>query len=229
MHVTGFVPVQTPPLQESFRVQALPSVHGVPSLASGLEHEPVPGLHVPTPWQASRALQTTGLAPVHAPFWQVSTVVQALPSVHGLLFAFGGLEQLPVPESQTPAVWHWSWAAQTTGLAPVHVPFWQESTVVQALLSLHVVPVARGTAVQAPFAGLQVPMLQTFVSEPQLTAVPDWQVSVARLHVSVPLQALPSSQSWSIVQCMGPPPSGKTPASTSIGTMIISHWPLRQA
>jgi hypothetical protein len=46
---------------------------------------------------------------------------------------------------------------QTTGLPPVQVPFWQVSVRVQALLSLHVVPLAAFGFEQTPVAGLHVP------------------------------------------------------------------------
>jgi hypothetical protein len=39
-----------------------------------------------------------------------------------------GFEQAPLIESQVPASWHWSEAAQMTGLFPVQEPAWQLST-----------------------------------------------------------------------------------------------------
>jgi hypothetical protein len=39
-------------------------------------------------------------------------VVQALPSLHVVPFAFGGFEQTPVPVLQVPTSWHWSLAAR---------------------------------------------------------------------------------------------------------------------
>src|SRR2546425_60612 len=86
---------------------------------------PVLGLQVPTSWHWSEAVQTTGLEPVHIPLWQVSVCVQALPSLHAEPSAFGGVEQWPVHGLQVPTAWHWSEAVQTTGLVPVHIPFWQ--------------------------------------------------------------------------------------------------------
>jgi hypothetical protein len=47
MHTTGFEPVQIPDWQLSVCVQALPSVHDVPSTAFGFEQVPVPGLQEP--------------------------------------------------------------------------------------------------------------------------------------------------------------------------------------
>jgi hypothetical protein len=42
--------VHTPLWQESFRSQALPSLHAVPFVAAGFEQTPVAGLHVPATW-----------------------------------------------------------------------------------------------------------------------------------------------------------------------------------
>jgi hypothetical protein len=108
-------------------------------------------------WHWSGAAHVTGLAPEHVPAWQVSVCVQAFPSLHEAPLAFAGLEQRPVAVLQVPAVWHWSGAAQTTGLLPVHTPAWQVSVCVQALLSPHVVPSALVGNEQTPLTGLQVP------------------------------------------------------------------------
>jgi len=51
----------------SFCVQALLSLQEVPLGAFGLEQTPVAWLQVPTEWQASEAVQTTGLAPTQWP------------------------------------------------------------------------------------------------------------------------------------------------------------------
>jgi hypothetical protein len=48
-------------------------------------------------------VQVTGLLPVHAPAWQVSLWVQALPSLQAAPSAFVGLEHTPLPGSQVPA------------------------------------------------------------------------------------------------------------------------------
>ena len=42
--------MQFPVWQTSPSVQALPSSHADPFATAGLEHTPVPGLHVPAPW-----------------------------------------------------------------------------------------------------------------------------------------------------------------------------------
>ena len=84
------------PLQMSFVVQALPSLQVVPAGAFGLVQTPVAVLQVPTEWQESTAVQTTGVEPTQWPApSQRSTVVQALPSsqtvVIGALLAQGSL------------------------------------------------------------------------------------------------------------------------------------------
>jgi hypothetical protein len=62
-------------------VHRLPSSQDVLSGSDALEHCPVAGSQVAT-WQSSAAEQTTGLAPVQTPAWQVSVCVHALPSSH---------------------------------------------------------------------------------------------------------------------------------------------------
>src|SRR5437870_2230688 len=64
---TRLLPVHVPAWHASVCVQALPSLHVVPSGAAGLEHAPVDGSHVPATWHASAAVHVTGLAPVHTP------------------------------------------------------------------------------------------------------------------------------------------------------------------
>ena len=49
VQVTG-LPAQLPLWQVSVCVQALPSLHAVPSIAVGLEQLPVAGSHVPATW-----------------------------------------------------------------------------------------------------------------------------------------------------------------------------------
>jgi hypothetical protein len=47
------------------------------------------------------AWQTTAV-PVQTPAWQLSLVVQRLPSLHVVPSGFGGFVQVPLPLSQTP-------------------------------------------------------------------------------------------------------------------------------
>ena len=117
-------------------------------------HAPDDGKHVPARWHWSDAAHVTGFDPVHVPAWQVSVWVQASASSHTVPSAFAGLLHWPVSESQVPARWHWSDAAQVTGFDPVHVPAWQVSVWVQALPSSHApVSVSVVVAVAELFAG----------------------------------------------------------------------------
>ena len=93
---------QAPDLQASFNVQALSSLHEVPSARFVWEHTPVPGSHFPSVFHWEAAGQTTGLAPLHVPSWHVSVFVQASPSLHEVPFPFNGLEHCPVATSQVP-------------------------------------------------------------------------------------------------------------------------------
>ena len=62
------VPAQVPAVQTSVTVQNLPSLQGVASGLVGFEQTPVVVSQVPTEWHSgSRAVQTTGFAPTHAP------------------------------------------------------------------------------------------------------------------------------------------------------------------
>src|SRR4051812_32951464 len=58
VQTTGLLPVQTPPMQASVWVHALPSSHTVPSGAAGFEHMPLVGSQVPAMWQASEGAHT---------------------------------------------------------------------------------------------------------------------------------------------------------------------------
>src|SRR6266571_5228375 len=140
VQVTGLLPAELPVWQVSVCVQALPSLHAVPSDAGGLEQIPVVGSHVPATWHWSRAVQVTGLLPTQVPLWQVSVCVQALPSSHAVPSVAVGLEEMPVAGSHVPVTWHWPSAVQVTGLLPTQVPLWQVSVWVQALPSSHGVP-----------------------------------------------------------------------------------------
>ena len=83
--------------------------------------------------------------------------MQAFESLQAVPFGTLGFEHRPVTVLQVPAMWHWSEAVQTTGFAPTHVPFWQESVWVQALESLQEVPFGALGFEQRPVAGMQVP------------------------------------------------------------------------
>src|SRR2546430_17648017 len=84
------------------------------------------------------------------PFWHVSPLVQASPSLQAAPFVLAGLEHVPVAGSQVPATWHWSEAVQATGVAPAHVPPWQVSVCVQALPSRQTAPLGMGGVLGGP-------------------------------------------------------------------------------
>jgi hypothetical protein len=77
VHVTAVPPTHAPSSHLSDAVQALPSLHVVPSGAFGYVHPPVPGLHVPAPLHCAGAAHDTGLLPVQTPAWQESVCVHA--------------------------------------------------------------------------------------------------------------------------------------------------------
>jgi hypothetical protein len=197
VQTTGLLPVHVPLWQVSLCVQALPSLQVAPSGAFRFEHAPVRGLQVPATWHWSLAVQTTGLLPVHAPLWQVSLCVQALPSLQVAPLALAGLEHAPLAASQVPTSWHWSLAVQTTGLVPVHVPFWQVSVCVQALPSLQLAPSGAFGFEHRPVVGSQVPTLWHTSCAVQVTGGVVW-VQVPLWQVLMPLHLLPSSQSVSL-------------------------------
>jgi hypothetical protein len=128
-------------------------------------------------------VHTTGLVPVHFPFWQASVWVHRSPSLQPVPSSFVGLVQTPVAGVQVPTLWHWSRAVQTTGLLPVQVPLWHVSVWVHRLPSLQPVPFGLIGFEHSPVAGVQVPAswhwssaVHTTGFEP--THVPLWQASV---------------------------------------------------
>ena len=134
-------------------------------------------------------MHTTGV-PAQTPFWQVSPVVQALPSLQ--VPTFTGFEHAPEVGSQVPATWHWSLAVHVLAVPLVQVPPWHASPVVHALLSLHGEPSVAGSPTHVPVFGSHVWALMQVDPPGQTTGlppmhVPDWQVSVC-------VQALPSLQ-----------------------------------
>jgi len=192
-------PRHTPAWQVSAVVHALPSLQAVPLATGGFEQAPVSGLQVPAVWHWSGAGQTTAV-PWQPPPWQLSAVVQALPSLQAVPFGAGGFEQAPVAGSQVPARWHWSDAGHVTAV-PAQTPAWHVSPVVHALPSLQAVPLAATGLGQVPVAGSQVPATWHWSDAGQATGVPvqrpAWQVSpvVQRLpsEHGLPLGSLASS------------------------------------
>jgi hypothetical protein len=84
-------------------VQALPSLHAVPSTWVGFEQTPLAESQVPGLWHWSAATQTTGFDPVHVPDWQLSVWVQTSPSSQTVPFGWktsgGQLAEVPVHSS----------------------------------------------------------------------------------------------------------------------------------
>ena len=157
VHWTGVPGTQAPAWQVSSWVQAFPSLQAAPSALGGLEQVPVAGLQVPGSWHWSEAVQTTAAPPRQTPAWQVSPIVQRLPSLQSMPSGASGLEQRPVAGSHTPATWHWSSGWHWTWFDPTQAPFWQVSVRVQALPSSQAAPFGFAGLVQAPVAGSQAP------------------------------------------------------------------------
>jgi len=109
--------------------------------------------------QALPSSQLVAVPPVQVPFWHVSVVVQALPSLQEVPLPTGGwLEHAPLAGLHVPAAWHWSMGGQVTGAPLVQTPFWHVSGAVQRLPSVQAVPLGA-----VPFAG-QVSELPVQVS-----------------------------------------------------------------
>src|SRR5213595_3229462 len=126
---------------------------------------------------------------MHTPLWQVSPVVQALPSSHGVLSGSGVPAQTP-PWQVSLLVQEFSSshaAPSSSAALPTQVPFWQVSAAVQGLPSSQLVPVS-GVTVQLAVP-LQVSVLHW--SEVQVMAVPTHCPPL--VQVSLNEQALPSS------------------------------------
>jgi hypothetical protein len=104
-------------------------------------------------------VHTTGLPPVQMPAWHVSVRVHPLLSLQDAPSDFVGFEHVPVAGSHVPTPWHWSLAVQTMTLLPMHVPSWQVSVRVHALLSVQGALLVLGGFVQSPVAVSHVPMV----------------------------------------------------------------------
>src|SRR5438477_9494970 len=126
---------------------------------------------------------------MHSPLWQVSPVVQAFPSSHGVLSGSGVPAQTPPSQvSLLVQALSSSHAAPSSSAAlPTQMPFWQVSAAVQALPSLQLVPVS-GVTVQLAVP-LQVSVLHW--SEVQVMEVPTHCPLLVQFSLNE--QALPSS------------------------------------
>src|SRR5438874_759617 len=152
---------------------------------------PVDGLHVPTSWHWSWAVQVTGFVPVQVPAWHVSVRVHALLSSHVVPFGLAGFEHAPVDGLHVPASWHWSWAVQETAFVPVRMPASHVSVRVHALLSSPVAPFGLAAFEHAPVDALHVPTPWHCSWAVQVTGFAP--LSSDPWHVSVRVHALLSS------------------------------------
>src|SRR5438094_8049152 len=96
------------------------------------------------------------------------------------MYALSLHDALPISAS-----WHWSEAVQTTGFEPVQVPLWQVSVCVQALPSLHAVPLLAFGLEHWPVAVLQVPATWHWSEAVQTTGLVPVQVPLDRERVGV--------------------------------------------
>lgn len=125
-----------------------------------------------------------------APALQVSLPLHALPSEHEVPMATG-VCVMPTDESQ-PSVVHGLPSSIVGGVPAIQNPEpLQVSVPLQILASAQEVPAATGLCV-TPLAGSQLSAVQGLPSS-SVGGVPARQVPLA-LHVSLPLQALPSEQ-----------------------------------
>jgi len=183
-------PVQMPAWQVSVVVQALLSLHALPSVANGLLQVPVDRSHVPAAWQMSDAVQTTA-APAQVPAWQVSVVVHLLLSLQLVPSAASGLLHAPVVGSQVPATWQASSGVQTTEAPAVQTPVMQD----EPHPAPHTVPFGLFGLLHAPVDGLQTASWHASAPEHVFglapAQMPAWQLSVC-VHMSPSSQVVPS-------------------------------------
>ena len=118
------VPEHTPPWHESGDVQTSLSLQPVPLGAlAGVEHTPDDGLQTPATLHMAAVEHVTGLPPTHAPDWQLSVCVHALPSSQPVpLLALVGVGQVPVDGLHVPATLHVG-AVHVIVAPGTHVPF----------------------------------------------------------------------------------------------------------
>src|SRR6266849_2358938 len=183
-------PTQVPPLHASLVVQAFPSLHGLVLLVCT---QPVCVLQV-SGVQTLPSSQLDAGPPTHVPLAQVSLVVQAFPSLHGLvlLICVHPLAGLQASFVQTFP------SSQLGAGPPTQVPPLQVSLVVQAFPSLQGLVLLVCTQ---PVAGLQLSSVQTLPSS-QLGAGPPTHAPPAQ--VSLVVQAFPSLQGLGLLTCTHP-------------------------
>jgi hypothetical protein len=138
-------------------------------------------------------VQTFAVPGWQEPFWQVSLMVQALPSVQLVPLDLLVTGQIPVAGTHAPTVVQSVAAGQITGgVVCAQDPLWHVDTPLQRLPSSQLVPSDLLVTGQIPVAGTQAPTVVQAVAAGHTTAVPAEQTPL--WQVSMPLQRLPSSQ-----------------------------------
>ena len=137
----------------------------------------------------------TSAVPVQTPCWQPSPVVQASPSLHGVLGALLLSTHAPLEGSHVETLQK-ALAVQVVVLVGVHVPPWQLSPWVQALWSSQSAPSLAFVSLQAPLAGLQALTLHGPLGVHETASplqMPPRQLS-SRVHALPSSQRLPSGR-----------------------------------
>lgn len=108
VHTTAEPGTQAPLWHLSVAVQTLPSLQGSPSGFEGYVHVPVLGSQVApaSNWHSVGVVQVTDVPPPQTPAWQLSPVVQRLPSVQVVPSGLLGFEHSPVAGLHVPTSWH---------------------------------------------------------------------------------------------------------------------------
>src|SRR6266849_1382115 len=212
-------PTQVPPLHASLVVQAFPSLHGLVLLVCT---QPVSGLQASVV-QTLPSSQLGAGPPTQVPPLQVSLVVQAFPSLQGLVLL---VCTQPVAGLQLSSVQTLP-SSQLGAGPPTHAPPAQVSLVVQAFPSLQGLVLLMCTQ---PVAGLHESSVQTLLSL-QLGAGPPTHVPPAQ--VSFVVQAFPSSQEAVLLVCVHPlagshASSVQTLSSSQLGAGPPTHVPPAQ-
>jgi hypothetical protein len=143
-------------------------------------------------WHASGGGQAKLPLGAQTPFEQASPSVQPSPSSHVVPSVTLGLLHTPEPGSQTPATWHWSAAAQVTGVPGRQVPPKQASACVQKLPSVQTAPSLLAGFEHTPVAASQLPTAWHWSDALQVTGF--WPVHEPETQTSACVHLLPSSQ-----------------------------------
>jgi hypothetical protein len=179
---------QEPFWQVSAPLQALPSLQEV-LLGSAGEGGQAPFAQIARAWQGAGSGQTKAVPCAQEPFWQVSAPLQALPSLQEVLLgSAGGSGQTPFV--QVARAWQAGGSGQILAIPTQVAVAVQASPVVQALLSLQVMPV-RGVWTQVP--ARQLSAVQALTSAQLVVQVPQWAMSEDRSKQTVPHLTVPGA------------------------------------